>query len=259
MGDCFNKDKFISLLKQVSGREDGGWDSKIRLPMLGRFQLKSGSLEPAVSQSEVGPLLLAINELNAKAISAIIEHDQSLNLRESMRGPKDQKNLVADCWTYNYTKRVKEQDTQKSCKFSNLGMALIVACDKSKDSQVRAVLATLLQQAQFLPDARDFESFVTMWRDHGSALVLKPFLQASSMQLLFQSYPYESQRRITRLLLGLILDEEESKVSMEQDHSERRPEKRQHQHVYELNTVTGRRPFIIFVLIEMMENRWRGA
>ena len=63
-----------------------------------------------------------------------------------MRGPKDNKGLADnESWTYNYTKRVKEQETLKSCRFSNLGMALIVACDRSKDSQVRAVLAVLLQ------------------------------------------------------------------------------------------------------------------
>ena len=58
-----------------------------------------------------------------------------------MRGPKDLKDLGDSVWIYNYTKRGQ----QKWCKFSNLGMALLISCDKNKDSQVRAVLATLLQ------------------------------------------------------------------------------------------------------------------
>ena len=37
MGGGFNEEKFIGLLRQISGREDGGWDSVIRLPMLSRF------------------------------------------------------------------------------------------------------------------------------------------------------------------------------------------------------------------------------
>lgn len=47
---------------------------------------------------------------------------------------------------------------------------------------------------------------MAVWRERGSTLLLKPFLQAASMQFLFDSYPYESQRRITRLLLGLLPD-----------------------------------------------------
>ena len=140
-----------------------------------------------------------------------MNHDQRLNLREALRGPKDYKGLTdSDCWTFNYTKRVGEQETQKSCKFSNLGMALLVASEKSKDSQVRAVLAMLLQSDYFLPDAQDFESLITVWRDLGSTLVMKPFIQSGHMQLLFNSYNYDAKRRITRLLLGLSPDQQET-------------------------------------------------
>ena len=31
-GNCFNEEKFISLLRQVSGSQEGGWDNLIRLP-----------------------------------------------------------------------------------------------------------------------------------------------------------------------------------------------------------------------------------
>ena len=137
-----------------------------------------------------------------------MNHDQRLNLRETLRGPKGLTD--SDCWTFNYTKRVGEQETQKSCKFSNLGMALLVASEKSKDSQVRAVLAMLLQSDYFLPDARDFESLITVWRDLGSTLVMKPFIQSGPMQLLFNSYNYDAKRRITRLLLGLSPDQQET-------------------------------------------------
>lgn len=89
------------------------------------------------------------------------------------------------------------------------------------------------------------------------------------MQFLFDSYPYESQRRITRLLLGLLPDvmteelddgeEMESELFEDEDDEFRRVETRQLWHVFELKTITVRRPFIVFVLIELMENRWRGA
>ena len=71
-----------------------------------------------------------------------------------------------------------------------------------------------------------------MWRDHGATLVLKPFLQASSMQLLFDSYPYAAQRSITRLLLGLtsqVDDGEEIKTEEVEEGMNswfKRPEKR---------------------------------
>ena len=39
----------------------------------------------------------------------------------------------------------------------------------------------------------------------------------------------------------------------------RRFETRQIYHVFEAGSISVRRPFIVFVLIEIMENRWRGS
>ena len=87
-----------------------------------------------------------------------------------------------------------------------------------------AVLAALLKQSSFVPEATDFESFVAVCRAKGTNLLLKTFLQAYSMQLLFCSYPYQAQRRIVRLLLGLSPDgEHEFWVSFDQSITLKRP------------------------------------
>ena len=81
----------------------------------------------------VGPLLLAIYEMNAKAVAAMVKHDKSLNLRESLRGPA----LKDSCWILTYTKKVQGAEIEMTRKFSNLGMALLVTDD---DIQLMAVL-----------------------------------------------------------------------------------------------------------------------
>lgn len=80
----------------------------------------------------VGPILLAIDAMNARAVAAILKHDIHLNLRESLRGPKDQLFMVEEGhWIYTYTKKVQSQSVKMTRTFSNLGMALLVAKEKS--------------------------------------------------------------------------------------------------------------------------------
>ncbi len=81
-------------------------------------------------------------------------------------------------------------------------------CQHSNDKDAIAVLAQLLKQPSFIPEATDFESFVAVCRAKGTTLLLKTFLQAYRMQFIFSSYPYFMQRRIVRLLLGLSPDGE---------------------------------------------------
>ena len=50
-------------------------------------------------KSECGPLLLAIQALNVQAVKDMLEHDNAVNLRESMRGPADAKQLEGP-WSY---------------------------------------------------------------------------------------------------------------------------------------------------------------
>lgn len=124
-------------------------------------------------------------------------------------------------------------------KFSNLGMALLADCEHANDKNAMAVLAALLKQPSFVPEAIDFESFVTICRAKGTNLLLKTFLQSYSMQLIFCSYPYQSQRRIVRLLLGLTQDgEHQCWVAFDQ-------------------TILLKRPFQLIVLMEMLQNSGR--
>ena len=51
-------------------------------------------------KSECGPLLLAIQALNVQAVKDMLEHDNAVNLRESMRGPADAKQLADGAWSY---------------------------------------------------------------------------------------------------------------------------------------------------------------
>ena len=145
----------------------------------------------------------------------LIQNDKSLNLRESLRGPKDSFDLADGFWVYTFTKKIGNEVLSFPRTFSNLGMALLADCDKNSDKKAREILPVLLKQPSFLPDACDFESFVTVCRERGTTLLLKPFVQSTEMQLLFCSYPYEAQRRITRLLLGLLPD-----VQLEDDYDQ---------------------------------------
>ena len=69
-------------------------------------------------------------------------------------------------------------------------------------------------------------------------MMLKNFLSTYSVQFTFSSYPYESQRRIVRLLLGLSEDGDSSLATSE---------------IFEPN-ITLQRPFQVFALIEALEN-----
>ena len=89
--------------------------------------------------------------------------------------------------------------------FKNLGFALL-ADREPNDKQSLSILATLLKQLSFVPEYVDFESIVTVCRSSGRILMLKNFLQAHSIQCIFSSYPYDAQRRIARLLIGLTSD-----------------------------------------------------
>ena len=97
--------------------------------------------------------------------------------------------------------------------------------------------------------------------------MLKPFVQSAAMQMLFCSYPYEAQRRITRLLLGLLPEVQPSDFDDYGEHEDfdadqqdiaRKVEKRQLWTVFEPDHITLRRPYLVFVFIEMMQYRWRG-
>ena len=57
-----------------------------------------------------------------------------------------------------------------------------------------------------MPEHTDFESIVKVCRGSGRILMLKNFLQALPIQCIFSSYPYDAQRRIVRLMLGLTAD-----------------------------------------------------
>ena len=187
MGNCYNPSKFFSLLRQVSGNQEGGWDNSIRLAMLGGQQLKPGQIQPAITMSQVSPLILAIDALNSKAVIDLLQNDKSLNLRESLRGPEND-----GIWIYTFSKKISGEEHKLERAFTNLGMALLADCDKNNDKKAREILSALLKQPSFLPDACDFESFVTVCRERGTTLLLKPFVQSAAMQLLFCSYPYEA-------------------------------------------------------------------
>ena len=68
------------------------------------------------------------------------------------------------------------------------------------------ILVQLFKQRSFVPEAIDFLSFVTACRALGRTNLLKTFVQTYSMQFIFSSYSLDYQRRITRLLLGLLTD-----------------------------------------------------
>ena len=76
----------MQLLREVTGLESG-WGAKIRFPQLHIEQLSEGKLNSPVLKSECSPLLLAIKASNSQAVKDLLENDQSLNLRESLRGP----------------------------------------------------------------------------------------------------------------------------------------------------------------------------
>jgi len=59
-----------------------------------------------------------------------------MNLRESLRGPKDQQSgsLVDGCWVYTFTKKIREEKQKLTRTFRNLGMALLADCDKNNDN-----------------------------------------------------------------------------------------------------------------------------
>ena len=89
-----------------------------------------------------------------------------------------------------------------------------------------------------MPEPVDFESIVRVCRGSGRVMMLKNFLSTFSVQFIFSSYPYEAQRRITRLLLGLSAEGDKTMKTSD---------------VFEPN-ITLQRPFQPYVLIETLEN-----
>ena len=89
LGSCYRKSTFLDLLRQFSGNERAGWDTKTRLQILNLEELSEGKIDRAILKSECGPLLLAIKENNLEAIKDILENDTGVSLRESLRGPVD--------------------------------------------------------------------------------------------------------------------------------------------------------------------------
>ena len=99
----YDSDKFYALFKKLSDGADRGFDGKIRFPMLKIEELRAGTLAQQVKKSEVGPLLLAINAQNAKAVRDLLAADKGVNLRESLRGPKEIHGLLSsDHWMYTF-------------------------------------------------------------------------------------------------------------------------------------------------------------
>jgi len=170
---------------------------------------------------------------NVKAVNDLLSADKCVNLRESMRGPKELHVLEDGNWQYTFK---AGQEETVVLPFKNLGMAILADCEHAKDKQAMAVLVALLRQPSFVPEATDFLSFVAVCRAKGTNLLLKTFVQSYQMQFLFSSYPYGIQRKITRLLLGLIPDGlHECWPVFDQ-------------------SITLKRPYQIFVLLEMLEN-----
>lgn len=82
----------------------------------------------------------------------------------------------------------------------------ILADREPGDKHSLGILVQLFKQRSFVPEAIDFLSFVTACRALGRTNLLKTFVQTYSMQFIFSSYSLDDQRRITRLLLGLLTD-----------------------------------------------------
>jgi len=83
----------------------------------------------------------------------------------------------------------------------------------------------------------DFESFVTVCRGSTKTMMLKAFVQTYQMQFIFCSLPYESQKRITRLLLGLTADGEDEIFAMLD------------------SNIILKRPYMLVVLALVLESR----
>ena len=137
--------------------------------------------------------------MNAKAVKDLLENDGSVNLREALRGPVDLQDPDTSLWNYEFLRG------NLTLPFQHLGIALL--CDREpNDKQSLSILNSILKQPSFVPEPVDFESIVRVCRGSGRVMMLKNFLSTFSVQFIFSSYPYESQRRITRLLLGLFAE-----------------------------------------------------
>ena len=91
----------------------------------------------------------------------------------------------------------------------NLGFALLGDCEHNDDKKNQLMLVQLLRQPSFVPHPVDFESFVTICLFKKTNLLLKTFLQSFQMQVIFTSFPLETQKRIMRLIMGLSPDGKE--------------------------------------------------
>jgi len=120
--------------------------------------------------------------------------------------------------------------------FDTLGLAILVDCHQSDKQAASAILASLVLQPSFMPTPQDFVSFVNICLSKRYILLLKAFLMSYKMQFIFCSLPYENQRTIVRMLLGLSPDGCQSMHS-----------------VFE-SSVTLDRPYILIALIEMLES-----
>ena len=72
--------------------------------------------------------MLAIKAQNARAVKDLLENDQAVNLRESLKGPKDLYNLENENWIYTFKVPGADEVSELSQPFSNLGIALLVDC-----------------------------------------------------------------------------------------------------------------------------------
>jgi len=167
--------------------------------------------------------------MNAKAIRDLISNDRAVNLRESLRGPADIYEPENGLWSYEFI------CGELTPPFKNLGLALL-ADREPNDKQSLSILATLLKQESFLPEYADLESIVRVCRASGRILMLKNFLQTFQIHCIFSSYPYDAQRRIVRLLLGLTSDGRNELFALFD------------------SSMTLKSPFKLLVLSEILEN-----
>lgn len=232
----YKSEEFIEGLFQVAKDPEGGLDGNVRFATLVDEEFCPDKTEQKILKVDVGPILLAIKAGNTTALKDILEKDKLVNLRESLSGPKEifeAQGQPLKRWRYTFS-----SPGEITLEFENIGFALVADCDhNTTPNHHQAMLVQLLKQPSFIPEPHDFESFVTICLLKKTTLMLKTFLQSFQMQFIFQSFHYERQRRIIRLLLGLSPDGAESVSS-----------------VFGEANLIMKKPFLMYTLLEFLEN-----
>lgn len=239
----YKSEEFVEALFKAARDPEGGLDGNVRLGTFGEEEFCPGKTEQKILKQDVGPILLAIKAGNPAALKDMLEKDKLVNLRESLSGPREifeAQGQPLKRWRYTFN-----SPAEMTLEFENIGFALVADCDhNTTPNHHQTMLVQLLKQPSFIPEPHDFESFVTICLLKKTTLMLKTFLQSFQMQFIFQSFQYERQRRIIRLLLGLSPGGEESVSS-----------------VFGEANLIMKKPFLIFTLLEFLENgkRIQGA